>query len=82
MPLVNGCTFPLKKVKASTFAAVAAQINPTTSEKIDAAASAWRAKQKNIAPHIFSLTSHKHTQLHYLQFRLTLPNWHQKKREY
>ena len=37
MPLVNGCTFSLKKVKAIAFA-IAAQLNPTASEKIDAAA--------------------------------------------
>ena len=62
MPLVNGCTFPLKKVKASTFAAVAAQINPTTSEKIDAAASAWRAKQKkHCSPYVLSHKSQAHT---------------------
>lgn len=49
MPLVNGCTFPLKKVKAIAFA-IAAQLNPTASEKIDAAALRREQNKKTLLP--------------------------------
>jgi hypothetical protein len=49
MPLVNGCTFPLKKGKASTFA-IAAQLNPTASEKTEAAALNGEQNKKHCSP--------------------------------
>ena len=53
MPLVNGCTFSLKKVKAIAFA-IAAQLNPTASEKIDAAALHGEQNKKHCSPYLFS----------------------------
>ena len=78
MSFVNVCAFPLKKVKASTFA-VAAQLNPTGSEKIDAAALHGEQNKKHCSPYLLSHKSQTHTAT--ISW-LALPNWHQKKREY
>jgi hypothetical protein len=59
MPLVNGCAFPLKKVKASTFA-IAAQLNPRASEKIDAATLHGEQNKKHCSPYLLSLKSKTH----------------------